>query len=162
MRSTGNKEFDYYLRASDEVIQIPTIIKPETEPGQFFFVRSGRKIYMAANPEIEASTTIGIEAFPFEIRSNPTLSQLYPVPKPGSFTAAGLGVDNRIFVTFCDKEGVELFKRVPLPDLYANLRKVKAYTGRISTFRSYFEIAPGGFNADGAAIVVNLAFYLRK
>lgn len=160
-RSTGNKEFDYYTRYNDEVIQIPTIIKPETTPG-LFFVRSGRKIYMAANPEIEANMTIGIQAFPFQGRGVPLLSQLYPVPKPGSNTAAGIGVDTRILVTFCDCNGVELFKRVPLPDLYPQLRKVKAYTGKISTFRSYFEISPGGFNADGNAIVVNLAFYLRK
>jgi hypothetical protein len=35
-RSTGNKEFDYYTRYNDEVIQIPTIIKPETTPGTVF------------------------------------------------------------------------------------------------------------------------------
>lgn len=157
-RSTGSKSFDYYLRAYSEVIQVPTILKSRT--GVTGALQPGVKYYMQPNNVIGSKTTVGIEYFPAENRDAPIISGVYPYPVE-SITVGALGLDIYLTVTLCDNDGVILFNRVPVPDLIATLRKVKAYTGKICTQKSYFQLTNSPPIATPDPIVVNLAFYLK-
>jgi hypothetical protein len=156
-RSTGNKDFDFYLRGQNSVIQVCTVLKSKTDATGA--VRPGVKYYMPANKDIESATTIGIQFFK-DLKGTPGLSDVYPYPA-GSVTVTALGLDQYLTVTLCDADGVILFNRVPVVDFIATLRKVKAYTGKICTYKSYFQLTNAPVINTSEPIVVNLAFFLR-
>jgi hypothetical protein len=156
-RSTGNKSFDYYTRKQAEIIQFATVLKSRTDVTGA--VRPGVKYYLPANSIILSKMTIGIIYFDRANNTAPEISDVYPYPVP-SVTAGSLGLDLFLTLTLCDDQGVILFNRIPLPDLIATLRKVKPYTGKICTFKSYFQLTNAPVVSTPDSIVVNLAFYL--
>jgi hypothetical protein len=127
-----------YFTKSDIIIQIPTVIGNN---GQI---------------PVKSGLTIGVASFTAGFNISNVVNKPETLPNVGT-----LGIDDYLFVTFCDSNGKELFKNMPYKQLLPTLRKYTPLCGRIDPFRSYYTISNNAvvFTLD---TVANISFYVNK
>jgi hypothetical protein len=157
---TSSRAFDYYTKRPFEIIQLTTVLKSRTDVTGA--LRPGVRYYLPDNKEIFSRITIGLISFPTvnnPVTGAPEGPDIYPYPA-GSLTAESLGLDLYLTLTLCDKNGSILFNRIPVRSLANTLRKFRPYSGRICTFKSYFQLTNAPVINTADPIVCNIGFYL--
>jgi hypothetical protein len=149
--SMENRFDKRYFTKSDIIIQIPTVIGNN---GQI--PTSSQRFYMKPNEIVKSGLTIGVASFTAGFNISNVVNKPETLPNVGT-----LGIDDYLFVTFCDSNGKELFKNMPYKQLLPTLRKYTPLCGRIDPFRSYYTISNNAvvFTLD---TVANISFYVNK
>lgn len=154
---TQSRSFDWYTRRPSEIVFLTTVLKSRTNVTGA--VRPGVRYYLPDSKVIFDKITMGLAFYPLPGKGFPGGSSGYPYPA-GSVTVQALGLDQYLTLTLVDKNGSILFNNIPVSSLVNTLRKFRPYSGRICTYKSYFQLTNAPVINTADPIVCNIAFFL--
>lgn len=151
--NTGNKQIAFYLRPFVQQIQVPVIVCDINKP-----LQSGARLYLPDVPQVSSNMTMGLGVYLSNSpRNTPDISPEVARPVNG-VNVSFFDLDKYLLLTLCDKNGVELFKRIPIRNLQMFLNKPRPYIGQICTHRSYFQVTSQA-PTFGSLQIANLVFF---
>lgn len=156
---TGSKAFDFYTRRPSDIVYLRTVLKSKTNVPET--LRSGVRYYLPENQIIQDRICMGLIFLPepnFAIFGAPIVSTGWPYPF-NSVTIQGL--QRFLTLTLCDENGTILFDKIPVRSLANVNRKFKPYSGKICTYKSYFQFVNFPIAPNQKSIVCNIGFYLK-